>query len=97
MLCGGGAHNTVLKTALRRLLPNLPIDSTNIHGFNPDFIEAMMFAWLADKALQRTPLDLGQSRVLEFPLFWVRFMRQARISLDKLNSIKVVMCFFNNL
>lgn len=56
-ICGGGTHNTVLQQTLKKLLPGLQILSTNAFGIDPDFMEAMMFAWLAEKAISRTPLD----------------------------------------
>ncbi len=58
LICGGGAHNISLLRLLSDLLPNLNISSTEKIGINPDFIEAHMFAWLAKKALTRTPIDL---------------------------------------
>lgn len=58
VICGGGVHNTALIEALSKQLPHLPLDSTTALGVDPDYLEAMMFAWLADKAITRTPLDL---------------------------------------
>ena len=58
-LCGGGAHNNTLLCALRAALPNWSVMSTTALGVNPDFIEAMMFAWLAEKAMSATPLDFS--------------------------------------
>ncbi|WP_025385421.1 anhydro-N-acetylmuramic acid kinase [Legionella oakridgensis] len=60
MICGGGAHNTALCSELARLLPDLTVNSTQSLGIDPDFIEAMMFAWLAEKTLSQTPLDLSR-------------------------------------
>lgn len=57
-ICGGGAHNRVLMSALQSELSGVLVDSTSKFGVDPDFLEAMMFAWLADKALNHTPLDL---------------------------------------
>ncbi|WP_133127211.1 anhydro-N-acetylmuramic acid kinase [Legionella nagasakiensis] len=59
MICGGGAHNTALCLELARLLPDLIVDSTQSVGIDPDFIEAMMFAWLAEKTLSQISLDLS--------------------------------------
>ena len=60
VICGGGAHNRALLHALAEQLPGLPIHTTVMHGIDPDFLEAMMFAWLAEKALNQIPLDLSQ-------------------------------------
>jgi anhydro-N-acetylmuramic acid kinase len=58
--CGGGTHNTFLQTRLKFHLPGLQMGSTQALGVDPDFLEAMMFAWLAEKTLNHTPLDLRQ-------------------------------------
>ncbi|ARG97493.1 anhydro-N-acetylmuramic acid kinase [Legionella micdadei] len=60
LICGGGAHNSALLAALGHLLPELKIHSTDSIHINPDFIEATMCAWLAEKTLNRIPLDLSQ-------------------------------------
>ena len=56
-ICGGGVHNLGLQDTLVRLLPGVEIESTEALGVDPDYMEAMMFAWLADKAISQTPLD----------------------------------------
>ncbi|WED44225.1 anhydro-N-acetylmuramic acid kinase [Legionella cardiaca] len=60
LICGGGAHNHALLHALKKLLPTTPVESTHAYGINPDFIEALMFAWLAEKTLNNIPLDMRQ-------------------------------------
>ncbi|KTD02699.1 anhydro-N-acetylmuramic acid kinase [Legionella feeleii] len=60
LLCGGGAHNTALLNTLTDLLPEISVDSTAALNINPDFIEAAMFAWLAEKTLNHTPVNLCQ-------------------------------------
>lgn len=57
-VCGGGVHNLALMQALRELLPTYEIKSTQHLGLCPDFIEAAMFAWMASKTLDFSPLDL---------------------------------------
>lgn len=58
LICGGGAHNTALLNELSKLLPEMKVQSTDSININPDFIEALMFAWLAEKTLNHRPLDL---------------------------------------
>ena len=58
VVCGGGVHNQALMDAIRAQLPDVQVDSTAVFGVNPDFLEAMMFAWFADKTLNHVPLDL---------------------------------------
>jgi len=47
LVCGGGAHNTALMQRLQALLPACEVTSTAEYGIDPDWIEAMAFAWLA--------------------------------------------------
>ncbi|ASQ45826.1 Anhydro-N-acetylmuramic acid kinase [Legionella clemsonensis] len=58
LICGGGAHNLALINTLSSLLPNMSVKSTEAYGINPDFIEALMFAWLANKTLTNEALDM---------------------------------------
>lgn len=50
-ICGGGVHNLYLMKALSELLDR-PIQSTDILGFPPDWIEAILFAWLAKQTME---------------------------------------------
>lgn len=67
LLCGGGAHNGALLHALTQLLPDISVTSTQAFNVNPDFIEASMFAWLAQKTLDFTPLNLGKITGAKYP------------------------------
>jgi anhydro-N-acetylmuramic acid kinase len=49
-VCGGGVHNTLLMQNLQSLLP-CPVQSTTALGVDPDYVEAMAFAWLAKQCL----------------------------------------------
>ncbi len=53
LVCGGGVHNPVLLRELREALPAMAVESTGAHGLDPDFVEAMAFAWLAREFLAR--------------------------------------------
>jgi anhydro-N-acetylmuramic acid kinase len=55
LACGGGVHNPVLLAELRAALPGVVVESTGEHGLDPDFVEAMAFAWLARAFLARLP------------------------------------------
>lgn len=46
-LCGGGARNTLLLEQLQKLLPQQKVETTQVLGVDPDWMEAMAFAWLA--------------------------------------------------
>ncbi|WP_047306329.1 anhydro-N-acetylmuramic acid kinase [Pseudomonas fluorescens] len=47
LVCGGGAHNSTLMQRLAALLPETRVSSTAACGVDPDWVEAMAFAWLA--------------------------------------------------
>lgn len=57
-VCGGGVHNNRLLEYLADKLPQLQLKSVMDLGVNPDFLEAMMFAWLASQTIQHKPVDL---------------------------------------
>lgn len=50
-VCGGGAHNLDLLGRLRHNLPGRRIDTTAALGIDPDWVEAIAFAWLAKQTL----------------------------------------------
>jgi len=52
LVCGGGAHNGTLMNRLASLLPNSKVSSTAAYGVDPDWVEAMAFAWLAHCCLE---------------------------------------------
>jgi anhydro-N-acetylmuramic acid kinase len=52
-VCGGGAHNAQLMHRLAQLNQGLPVNSTETIGIAPEWVEAMAFAWLAQRTLQR--------------------------------------------
>lgn len=58
LVCGGGAHNAVLMARLAALLPGTIVESTAAHGLDPDYVEAMGFAWLACETLAGRPGNL---------------------------------------
>ena len=51
-LCGGGARNTDLVGRIARTLPGVPVASTLPLGIHPDWVEAMAFAWLAQRRVK---------------------------------------------
>jgi anhydro-N-acetylmuramic acid kinase len=53
-VCGGGVHNALLMHNLQNLLP-CPVRSTKVLGVDPDYVEAMAFAWLAKQCLEGKP------------------------------------------
>lgn len=57
IVCGGGAHNTCLLARLQQLLPDSRVVSSDDCGLFADWVEAVTFAWLAHKTLNRQPVD----------------------------------------
>jgi anhydro-N-acetylmuramic acid kinase len=53
-VCGGGVHNGYLLSRLRAEL-DCPLQSTEILGIHPDWVEAIAFAWLARQTLCNLP------------------------------------------
>ncbi|TRW48157.1 anhydro-N-acetylmuramic acid kinase [Aliidiomarina halalkaliphila] len=56
--CGGGAHNTELLARCATMLPECRIASTDELGIQVDWVEAVLFAWLAWCHCERKALDL---------------------------------------
>lgn len=58
-LCGGGTHNLALKQMIQDLLPEVTVKSVAEVGVSPDYLEAMLFAWLAAQTMNQQPVDLS--------------------------------------
>lgn len=58
IVCGGGVHNAALMHRLAGELPGTIVESSATHGMDPDFVEAMGFAWLARETLAGRPGNL---------------------------------------
>jgi anhydro-N-acetylmuramic acid kinase len=65
-LCGGGSHNSLLVEAITAQLPQFKIDNTAALGVDPDWVEAIAFAWLAHAHIHKihanVPNVTGASR-----------------------------------
>jgi anhydro-N-acetylmuramic acid kinase len=58
LICGGGVHNTLLMESLAEHLRPVGVASTMSVGIDPDWVEAVAFAWLAAQTLHGTPGNL---------------------------------------
>ena len=58
LVCGGGAHNRELMRRLQTGLPAMSVASTASAGIDPDYMEAMAFAWLARQRILGLPGNL---------------------------------------
>ena len=68
LACGGGVHNKALMTQLQTASP-CPLETTIGAGIDPDWVEAMCFAWLAKchiegKKLETRPFTGAREPVL---------------------------------
>ena len=59
-LCGGGAHNSLLRSSLQTLLADIRVESTDILGVGVDWLEAIAFAWLAKQTLDKKTANLPE-------------------------------------
>ena len=51
ILCGGGAFNKALMERLSALMPRARLETTSKYGIEPQWVEAVLFAWLARNRL----------------------------------------------
>ena len=58
IICGGGAYNATLIQRLQIRLPQLRIQTSLDYAIDPNAIEAMMCAWLAQQRLTHQTIDL---------------------------------------
>jgi anhydro-N-acetylmuramic acid kinase len=57
-VCGGGARNPYLLQRLAARLPGVDIATTSSTGLDPDWVEAVAFAWLAMRRIHGKPGNL---------------------------------------
>jgi len=55
VICGGGVHNNHLLERLSFHLPTAPVSSSAKYGLDPDWVEAIAFAWLAKQTIDHRP------------------------------------------
>ena len=53
IMCGGGVKNNFLMSRLQILAAPIQISTTNHFGIDPDWVEAIAFAWLAKQTLNK--------------------------------------------
>ena len=57
-ICGGGAHNGALMRRIGAQLPTVRVATTAHLGIDPDWVEALAFAWLARQTLHHAAGNL---------------------------------------
>ena len=58
LVCGGGVHNPLIMERLAERLRPIDVGSTTGIGFDPDWVEAAAFGWLAARAMDGLPGNL---------------------------------------
>jgi anhydro-N-acetylmuramic acid kinase len=58
-VCGGGAHNLTLLKAIALLIAPNRVASTAALGLDPDYVEAVAFAWFAKRTLEGLTSSAG--------------------------------------
>ncbi|KII77425.1 anhydro-N-acetylmuramic acid kinase [Vibrio renipiscarius] len=60
LVCGGGVHNPLLMQRLAEQLPSWSVMSTQEKGVDSDNMEAIAFAWLAQRRIHNLPSNLPE-------------------------------------
>jgi anhydro-N-acetylmuramic acid kinase len=60
-VCGGGVHNDALMRRIASLMAPVPVSSTGTTGVDPDWMEALAFAWLARQTLHGLPGNVPEA------------------------------------
>lgn len=60
-ICGGGARNLHLIGRIQKRLPKLLVQTTEQLGIDPDYVEAVAFAWLAKQRINCEPGNMPSS------------------------------------
>ena len=59
LVCGGGANNTFMIRRIAAALPGVVVESTAHRGADPDWVDGLLFAWLARERLNERLQDTG--------------------------------------
>lgn len=56
-VCGGGAHNSAFMSGLQTRLQDCNVASSSSLGIDPDWVEAIAFAWMARETIEGRSID----------------------------------------
>ncbi len=56
-ICGGGVHNSALMECLQQHLGDCIVTTSSAVGLDPDWVEAVAFAWMAKKTIDGEAID----------------------------------------
>lgn len=68
LVCGGGVHNVFLMRRIAAALPNVRVATTTRYGANPDWVEGLLFAWLAHQRLNGRVQDTAPITGADHPV-----------------------------
>ncbi len=68
-VCGGGAHNTALMAELGKVASDISVMSTASLGVDPDWVEAIAFAWMAQQTVNGIKIDTSAFTGAKEPVF----------------------------
>jgi anhydro-N-acetylmuramic acid kinase len=57
LVCGPGVNNDYLRRRIAAALPDTTVEPTTRHGADPDWMDGLLFAWLARQRLAQKPQD----------------------------------------
>lgn len=59
IICGGGTHNQFLMSLIKQMALNqFTVNTTSVFNIDPDWVEAIAFAWIAYRTFNRQPGNL---------------------------------------
>lgn len=68
LVCGGGVHNDHLVLRIAAALPDVVVESTARYGADPDWVEGLLFAWLARERLYGRTQDTAAITGAQHPV-----------------------------
>ncbi len=68
LVCGGGVHNDYLMLRLAAALPAVAVELTSGYGTDPDWVEGVLFAWLARERLSERAQDTARITGAKHPV-----------------------------
>ncbi len=68
-VCGGGAHNKTLMSELSKVASDISVTSTASLGVDPDWVEAIAFAWMAQQTVNGEKIDTSAFTGAREPVF----------------------------
>jgi anhydro-N-acetylmuramic acid kinase len=68
-ICGGGAHNKALMEELGKVASDYSVLTTAELGIDPDWVEAIAFAWMGKEAIAGRPIDTSPFTGAKEPVY----------------------------